>query len=198
MPISIKCCSRGRTAYHALLSGAGSPRPGADARRRRRFGVPDAEREVDRLVDVPEVLQYHEAAAVPPGFRSSFRDWAAKMTDHPREVIEAALVHVVQNKVEAAYARSVGPVRAPPAADGRLVGVPRPTASDGSPATPPVNHGLTGRAVALRDRVSLVSVSFPRRKTLANEPAAQPRRTPPEARRLTVEPQDEAPAVGPS
>ena len=27
-------------------------------------------------------------------------------TDHPREVIEAALAHVVQNKVEAAYARS--------------------------------------------------------------------------------------------
>ena len=28
------------------------------------------------------------------------------MTDHPREVIEAALAHVVQSKVEAAYARS--------------------------------------------------------------------------------------------
>ena len=45
-------------------------------------------------------------AAVPHGFRSSFRDWAAERTDHPREVIEAALAHVVQNKVEAAYARS--------------------------------------------------------------------------------------------
>ena len=32
------------------------------------------------------------------GFRSSFRDWAAEETDHPREVIEAALAHVVQNK----------------------------------------------------------------------------------------------------
>ena len=40
------------------------------------------------------------------GFRSSFRDWAAEKTDHPREVIEGALAHVVQNKVEAAYARS--------------------------------------------------------------------------------------------
>ncbi len=40
------------------------------------------------------------------GFRSSFRDWAAEMTDHPREVVEAALAHVVGNKVEAAYARS--------------------------------------------------------------------------------------------
>ena len=40
------------------------------------------------------------------GFRSSFRDWAAEKTDHPREVIEAALAHVVPNKGEAAYARS--------------------------------------------------------------------------------------------
>ena len=45
-------------------------------------------------------------AAVPHGFRSSFRDWAAEETDHPREVIEAALAHVVRNRVEAAYARS--------------------------------------------------------------------------------------------
>ena len=28
------------------------------------------------------------------------------LSDHPREVIEAALAHVVQNRVEAAYARS--------------------------------------------------------------------------------------------
>ena len=54
----------------------------------------------------PKMLQYHEVAAVPHGFRSSFRDWAAEETDHPREVIEAALARVIQNKVEAAYARS--------------------------------------------------------------------------------------------
>ena len=45
-------------------------------------------------------------AAVPHGFRSSFRDWAAEETDHPREVVEAALAHAVRNPVEAAYARS--------------------------------------------------------------------------------------------
>ena len=38
--------------------------------------------------------------------RSTFRDWAAEETNHPREVVEAALAHMVQNKVEAAYARS--------------------------------------------------------------------------------------------
>jgi len=45
-------------------------------------------------------------AAVPHGFRSSFRDWASERTNHPREVIEAALAHVVSNQTEAAYARS--------------------------------------------------------------------------------------------
>ena len=52
------------------------------------------------------MFRKHGIAAVPHGFRSSFRDWAAEETDHPREVIEAALAHVVQNKVEAAYRRS--------------------------------------------------------------------------------------------
>ncbi len=52
------------------------------------------------------LLREQEIAAVPHGFRSSFRDWAAEQTDHPREVIEAALAHVVRNRVEAAYARS--------------------------------------------------------------------------------------------
>ena len=45
-------------------------------------------------------------AAVVHGFRSSLLDWAVEETDHPREVVEAALAHVVRNPVEAAYARS--------------------------------------------------------------------------------------------
>ncbi len=44
--------------------------------------------------------------AVPHGFRSSFRDWAAESTDAPHAVMEAALSRVVRNQVEAAYARS--------------------------------------------------------------------------------------------
>jgi integrase len=39
------------------------------------------------------------------GFRSSFRTWAAERTRFPREVVEAALAHVIDNKVEAAYQR---------------------------------------------------------------------------------------------
>ena len=53
-----------------------------------------------------ELLRELNVAAVPHGFRSSFRDWAAEEINHPREVIEAALAHVVRNRVEAAYARS--------------------------------------------------------------------------------------------
>ena len=44
--------------------------------------------------------------AVPHGFRSSFRDWAAECTDAPWAVMEAALAHVVGNATEAAYFRS--------------------------------------------------------------------------------------------
>ena len=39
------------------------------------------------------------------GFRSTFRDWAAERTSFPGEVAEAALAHVVGDKVEAAYRR---------------------------------------------------------------------------------------------
>jgi integrase len=39
------------------------------------------------------------------GFRSSFRDWCAEATSYPRELAEAALAHVLADKVEAAYRR---------------------------------------------------------------------------------------------
>ena len=51
------------------------------------------------------MFRKHRVAAVPHGVRSSIRDWAAEETDHPREVVEAALAHAVQNRVEAAEYR---------------------------------------------------------------------------------------------
>jgi integrase len=39
------------------------------------------------------------------GFRSTFRDWAAEHTNYPRDVIEMALAHAIESKVEAAYRR---------------------------------------------------------------------------------------------
>ena len=40
------------------------------------------------------------------GFRTSFKTWCQERTNMPREVSEAALAHTIQNKAEAAYARS--------------------------------------------------------------------------------------------
>ena len=56
--------------------------------------------------DLSSLLRELGIAAVPHGFRSSFRDWAAEETDAPHAVMEAALSHVIRNQVEAAYARS--------------------------------------------------------------------------------------------
>jgi integrase len=40
------------------------------------------------------------------GFRSSFKDWTAERTEFANEVSEAALAHVIENEVEAAYRRT--------------------------------------------------------------------------------------------
>ena len=55
---------------------------------------------------MPKLLNQFGIDAVPHGFRSSFRDWAAECTDAPREVCELALAHVNPDRVEAAYRRS--------------------------------------------------------------------------------------------
>ena len=91
----------------AMWPRDGDPRGGAEARETAAHSCsllatakPIFDKRLRRL------LRKLEIAAVPHGFRSSFRDWAVEETDHPREVVEAALAHVVRNKVEAAYRRS--------------------------------------------------------------------------------------------
>jgi integrase len=44
--------------------------------------------------------------AVPHGFRSSFRDWAAEQTNYPDEIRKAASMHTVGDAVKAAYQRT--------------------------------------------------------------------------------------------
>lgn len=56
-------------------------------------------------MSLTQVLRRMKVDAVPHGFRSTFRDWAGERTNHPREVAEQALAHVLENKVEAAYRR---------------------------------------------------------------------------------------------
>ena len=108
----------------AARPGRGASRPPTTLTRRRptagfRDGAPDRNRwgsavpavHVSAARGAPGsgscagILKDCNIAAVAHGFRSTFRDWAAEETDHPREVIEAALAHVVGNKVEAACAR---------------------------------------------------------------------------------------------
>ena len=57
-------------------------------------------------VTLSKLLRENGVQAVPHGFRSSFRDWAAEQTAFPRAVMEAALAHQVAGEVEAAYFRT--------------------------------------------------------------------------------------------
>jgi integrase len=40
------------------------------------------------------------------GFRSTFKDWASECTGYQSEVVEMALAHAIEDKVEAAYRRA--------------------------------------------------------------------------------------------
>lgn len=55
---------------------------------------------------VSKLLRQLGIDAVPHGFRSTFRDWAAERTNTPHAVMEAALAHTIPNAAERAYARS--------------------------------------------------------------------------------------------
>ena len=52
-----------------------------------------------------KVAKEYRADLTVHGFRSSFRDWCAEVTNFPREVAEAALAHSIKNQAEAAYQR---------------------------------------------------------------------------------------------
>ena len=56
-------------------------------------------------MSLTSVMRRMNREEVPHGFRSTFRDWASERTNHPREVVEMALAHAIENKVEAAYRR---------------------------------------------------------------------------------------------
>ena len=77
----------------ALTGGSGLVFPSATGRKHSRAAI-------------SKLVQQLGIGAVPHGFRSSFRDWAAECTNAPREVCELALAHVNTNAVEAAYRRS--------------------------------------------------------------------------------------------
>ncbi len=51
------------------------------------------------------IMRRMKLDAVPHGFRSTFRDWAAEKTNYPNEVVEMALAHAIGSGTEAAYRR---------------------------------------------------------------------------------------------
>ncbi len=82
------------------LAGMVAPRPTGGLLFPSLTGKPQSDSAMSKL------LRELGVDAVPHGFRSSFRDWAAEQTDAPHAVMEAALAHVVPNAAERAYARS--------------------------------------------------------------------------------------------
>ena len=92
VPLSVRCVD--------VLREAGGRRREAE------LVFPSARGKVLSDAAMGGLLRERGIDAVPHGFRSSFRDWAADRTDVPREVVEAALAHKVPNAVEAAYART--------------------------------------------------------------------------------------------
>ena len=47
----------------------------------------------------------HSELASAHGFRATFKTWASERTSYPRELIEAALAHVIGDAAEQAYHR---------------------------------------------------------------------------------------------
>ncbi len=96
--------------YRAGATPAISRNDSRNPRKTRRVALASRIKPISYLkahaADVIARLRDLDVPAVPHGFRSSFRDWAAECTDAPREVAEAALAHKVRNQIEAAYARS--------------------------------------------------------------------------------------------
>ena len=98
----VPLCARAAEVLHAtapLCPGSTTAKPGG-------LVFPSARGKQLADARLSKLLEQLGIGAVPHGFRSSFRDWASERTDHPREVIEAALAHAVRNQTEAAYARS--------------------------------------------------------------------------------------------
>jgi integrase len=57
-------------------------------------------------VTLLEALHRMEHFETVHGFRAAFSTWAAEATEYPRELVEAALAHVVGGAVERAYSRT--------------------------------------------------------------------------------------------
>lgn len=69
------------------------------------FPGPSADRPLSNMAMAMVLRRMGRSDITVHGFRSTFRDWAAERTNFPREVVEMALAHAIDSKVEAAYRR---------------------------------------------------------------------------------------------
>jgi len=80
---------------------AGNPRLFPSAR-----GLPLSDMALSQLIRGMRGRGELTVEAVPHGFRSTFRDWAAEQTAYPDEIRKAASGHIVGNAVQQAYQRT--------------------------------------------------------------------------------------------
>lgn len=71
-----------------------------------RNGKPMSDMALSQLMRGMRERKEIKIEAVPHGFRSTFRDWAAEQTNYPDEIRKAASGHVVGDQVKEAYQRT--------------------------------------------------------------------------------------------
>lgn len=96
VPLSKRALEILRELHHARLSDDGFVFAG------QKVGKPLSTNAMDALLQ--ERMKFPQYTV--HGFRASFKDWATDETHHQREIIEAALAHVVGDKAEQAYRRT--------------------------------------------------------------------------------------------
>jgi integrase len=70
------------------------------------FLFPSVRKGVISDATMSRLMERRGLAARPHGFRSSFRDWCAEISNVPREVAESALAHSTGGSIELAYRRT--------------------------------------------------------------------------------------------
>jgi integrase len=100
VPLSDPALALLDTLRPLALMRAGEPDPGAPV-----FPGPRRALQMSNMTMLMLLRRMKRNDLTAHGFRSTFSDWAAERTAYPREVVEMALAHAVENKVEAAYRR---------------------------------------------------------------------------------------------
>jgi integrase len=94
-PHQVPLCDRALGILRDMMPAEGQPAPEAYI-----FGTETKPLPVNAMKDLLKAMERTEDVH---GFRGSFKQWGEDETSHEREVIEAALAHVLGDKAEQAY-----------------------------------------------------------------------------------------------